>query len=129
MASVQAPANGAARPSATVFGWIGTTSPASRASDMALAPSGSTPYTRAPGRRSLTAAAIPPIRPPPPTPTTTTSTSGRSSRISSPALPWPAMTAGSSNGWQYTSPRSASSSLTRWSVSPTWAPWSTTSAP
>ena len=32
---------------------------------------------------------MPLISPPPPTPTTTTSTSGRSSRISSPALPWP----------------------------------------
>ena len=75
------------------------------------------------GRDSLSAAATPEISPPPPTPTTTTSTSGRSSRISSPIEPWPAITSGSSNGWTNVRPRSSRIRSISANVSPTWAPW------
>src|SRR5712692_3300375 len=55
------------------------------------ASSGSAPITFTAGLLSLIAVAIPLIIPPPPTGTRTVSTSGRSSRISSPIVPWPAM--------------------------------------
>ncbi len=61
------------------------------------APSACTPITRASGTRPVTAVATPAISPPPPTGTTTVSTSGHSSTISSPIVPWPAITASSSN--------------------------------
>ena len=47
---------------------------------------------------------MPAIRPAPPTGTMTTSVAGASSRISSPTVPWPAITCGSSNGWTSTLP-------------------------
>ena len=70
------------------------------------ASSGSTPMTRAPGRRLLMAVATPLANPPPPIGTRTTATSGRSSAISSPTVPWPAMIRSSSNGGMIASPRS-----------------------
>ena len=72
-----------------------------------------------PGRRSFSAAATPEIRPPPPTPTTTTSRSGRSSSSSRPIEPWPAMTAGSSNGWTNSRPSTSRSRSISAKVSPT----------
>ena len=57
--------------------------------------------------RGATAAAMPEMSPPPPTGTTTTSTSGASSSTSSPTVPWPAITRGSSKGWTSTRPVSA----------------------
>src|SRR5207237_207692 len=69
--------------------------------------------TRASGLAPFTAAAIPETRPPPPTGTTTTSTSGTSSTISSPTVPWPAITSGSSYGWTRVRPVSSISSSSR----------------
>ena len=66
---------------------------------------GSTPTTRAVGARALTAVATPEINPPPPTGTTTWVTSSTCSQSSSPTVPWPAMTAGSSKGCTITRPR------------------------
>ena len=53
---------------------------------------------------SLIAVGDPEMRPPPPTGTTTTSRSGTCSISSSPMVPWPAMTGGSSKGWTKTQP-------------------------
>ena len=55
--------------------------------------------TRVSGRSARTAVAIPHESPPPPKGTTTARTSGRSSTISSPMVPLPAITAGSLTGW------------------------------
>ena len=90
------PAYGPLRPSASERGSTVTGSPAFRLSCSAADSSGSIATTRVPGFEPLTAAAIPETRPPPPTGTSTTSVSGASSRISSPTVPWPAMTRGSS---------------------------------
>src|SRR6266487_4267273 len=94
-----APAYGPLRPSAIDFASTVTGSPAFRLSCSAGERSGSTAITRAPGRSALTAVAIPETSPPPPTWTRTRSASGRSSRISRPTVPWPAITSGSSYGW------------------------------
>ena len=66
-----------------------TGSPAASARVSLGAPAGSTPTTRASGRRRLTAVATPARRPPPPTGTSTVATSGRLSMICEPerALP------------------------------------------
>ena len=75
-----------------------TISPAANDSRASAAASGSTPTTRALGARAFTAAARPEMSPPPPTGTITLVTSGRSSPISSPTVPWPAMISASSKG-------------------------------
>jgi hypothetical protein len=56
------------------------------------------PITRILGLALLSASATPLISPPPESGTSTVSTSGRSSTISSPRVPWPAITKGSSKG-------------------------------
>jgi hypothetical protein len=70
----------------------------SRSSDSfaSAASSGSTPTIRATGASAFTAVATPDDRPPPETGTSTLVTAGRSSTISRPQVPWPAMMAGSS---------------------------------
>ena len=60
--------------------------------------SGSAVTILVPGRSALTALAIPVVRPPPPYGITTASGSGRSSSISSPIVPLPAITVGSWTG-------------------------------
>ena len=60
--------------------------------------------------RSPIAVRMPDTSPPPPTATITASASGASSSISSPTVPAPAITSGSSNGWTSVRPVSA------WSV-------------
>ena len=71
------------------------------------ASSGSTPITRTAGRMARAAAATPLASPPPPTGTRIAATSGRSSTISRPQVPWPAMIRSSSYGGITASPRSA----------------------
>ena len=71
---------------------------------MPAAPAACTPITRTFGWSIFTAAATPEASPPPPIGTTMVSTSGRSSMISSPMVPCPAMTIGSSNGWMNVAP-------------------------
>src|SRR4051812_9188437 len=112
--SMQAsPANGALNASAALRGVTGTEWPAARPEWSAVDSSGSTPMTRASGRRAFMAAAIPLTSPPPPTGTITTSGTGPSSRISSATVPWPAMTAGSLNGCTSVRPVSSISSSRR----------------
>ena len=60
--------------------------------------SGSAVTILVPGRIALTALAIPVVRPPPPYGITIASGSGRSSSISSPIVPLPAITPGSWTG-------------------------------
>ena len=60
--------------------------------------SGSAVTILVPGRSALTALAIPVVSPPPPYGITTASGSGRSSSISSPIVPLPAITPGSWTG-------------------------------
>ena len=92
-----------------------TISPRSSDSRASAASSGSTPITRTPGRRAAIAVATPLARPPPPIGTRTTARSGRSSAISSPTVPWPAMIRSSSKGGMIARPRRAAiSSATRW---------------
>ena len=57
-----------------------------------------TPMTRVFGLADFTARATPAARPPPESGTRTAARSGRSSISSRPAVPWPAMTCGSSKG-------------------------------
>ena len=76
------PANGALSPSAIDSGRIVTGLPAARACWNAFEPSGSTPTTRASGRRAFTTVAMPAIRPPPPTGTITSPASGTCSSSS-----------------------------------------------
>lgn len=86
-----------------------TSSPRRSESLACAASSGSTPTIAAPGHLARIAVAIPEISPPPLTGTTTRSTSGRSSAISSPIVPCPAITWRSSNGGTTTYPCSAAS--------------------
>ena len=72
---------------------------------------------------------MPAIRPPPPTGTTIASTSGVCSRISSPIVPWPAITSTLSNGWMNVSPSRAASSPACARASVRSAPCRTTLAP
>src|SRR6266545_3635330 len=75
--------------------------------------SGSTATTRASGFTPFTAVAIPETSPPPPTWTRITSASGTSSSISSPTVPWPAITSGSSYGCTSVRPVSSISRSSR----------------
>src|SRR2546428_5007680 len=123
------PAIGAVRPSAIVsmrssrFG-----APLSSATRIVGAPRVSTPTTRTPVRRSVSATARPAMRPPPPTATTTRPTFGSSSSISRPIVPCPAITSGSSCGWISVAPRDVRSASSR-SPSVTRSLWKTISAP
>ena len=72
---------------------------------------------------------MPPIRPPPESGTSTQSSAGRSSSSSSPIVPWPAITSGSSNGETKVRPRSAASCLATTSASSWLRPTIWTSAP
>ncbi len=65
-----------------------------------------TPTTCRSGRSAFAAVAMPAIRPPPPIATTSVSMSGCWASISSATVPWPAITARSSNGWTTVWPRS-----------------------
>ena len=71
--------------------------------------SGSIATTRASGFSPFTAVAMPETSPPPPTWTSTTSASGTSSSISTPTVPWPAITSGSSYGCTSVRPVSSTS--------------------
>ncbi len=73
-----------------------TSEPDSSEAFASAASSGSTPTTSAEGASAFTAVATPDERPPPETGTRTLVTPGRSSTISRPHVPWPAMMAGSS---------------------------------
>ena len=94
---------------------------------VSAASSGSTPITRACGHSALIAVPMPDARPPPLTGISTVATSGRSSAISSPMVPCPAMTSGWSNGGTSTPPVRATTSSATFSRCP--AAHSTTSAP
>jgi hypothetical protein len=63
------------------------------------AAAGSAPITRHPGSAPRAASAVPPMRPPPPIGAITTASVGTAQRSSRAAVPWPAMTCASSNGW------------------------------
>ncbi len=93
------------------------------------ASSGSTPMTRMPGRRPLTAAPTPLASPPPPTGTSTIAVDGRSSTISSPTVPCPAMIRSSSKGGMMARPRSAAMASARSLRSSDAGPTTTISAP
>ena len=69
--------------------------------------SGSTPQRRISGRSPLAATAQPERRPPPPHGVTIRSRSGTSSRSSRASVPWPAITASSSNGGTRVAPCSS----------------------
>ena len=75
------------------------------------------------------AVAMPDESPPPETGTRTLLTSGRSSAISSPAVPWPAMMRRSSYGSIITMPRCATRSSATWCRSSELGPVKTISAP
>ncbi len=105
----------------------GSGPPAFSASDIACAPSVSTPHTRSPGLRARNAAATPEISAPPPTLTRTSVRSPASAANSRPTVPWPASTTGSSKGWTSVSPSCCSrvmraNALSMPSVSRTDAP-------
>jgi hypothetical protein len=88
-----------------------------------------TPMTCAAGSTELVATATPEHRPPPPTGTTIVRACGHCSPISSPTVPWPAITSAWSNGWMKIAPVCSASSRARLSASSTDTPCSTTSAP
>ncbi len=74
-----------------------TRSSAARAAAMLAASAGSTPMTLVSGRMNLMKVATPAARPPPPIGTNTASIGSPCwRRISSPIVPWPAITSGSS---------------------------------
>ena len=112
IANVCSPTSRTATPSANSPTRSSTTRwPASRERFIASASTGSTPMMRTEGMTALTYAAMPASRPPPPTGMKMASRApGRWRTISSPTVPCPAMTSGSSNGWMNVSPvRDASS--------------------
>mmetsp|Transcript_6572 Transcript_6572/g.17083 ORF Transcript_6572/g.17083 Transcript_6572/m.17083 type:complete len:212 (+) Transcript_6572:618-1253(+) len=110
--SVSSPGVRTATPSqkpSTVLSTTRLSSLRARLCIIAFAPDGSTPTTRTSGRSALTYVAMPAMSPPPPTGTKMTSCVVSADfvfpfalpscvRISSPTVPWPAMTCGSSNG-------------------------------
>src|SRR5262249_3495459 len=87
------------RPSMIVRQSIVWRLPASTLSFIAGPSEDSPPMTRIFGLCALTAIATPEINPPPPIGTMTASTSGQSCAISSPSVPWPAISSSSSKGW------------------------------
>src|SRR5271157_5224468 len=91
--------NGAPMPD-TKLDWYETSTgfPADKELVIGVAVATSTASTRAPGLLALIEAAIPQLKPPPPNGTNTVSTSGKSSRISNPIVPFPAITDSSANG-------------------------------
>ncbi len=103
--------------------------PATSDVDIFAAPAGSTPTTLTPGARCLIAAATPELKPPPPTGTSTVAASGHCSRISRPAVPWPAMIIGWSKGGTMVSCRSAARASARTFRSCDVVPANVTSAP
>ena len=76
---------------------------------MASAPSVSTPQTRTCGASARKAVATPAMSPPPPMLTRTSVTVGASVANSRPAVPWAAITSGSSNGCTSVAPAATSS--------------------
>ena len=107
-----------------------TISPASRLALADGAAADSTPRTRTSGRCSLTATAMPEIRPPPPIGTTTAaSSSPNCSTSSSPRVPWPATMASSLKAWTSSEPSSSRRRSASSTASSKVAPWSTTRAP
>ena len=89
---------------------MSTGSPAASARAIASAPSVSTPQIRTPGISALIATATPEINAPPPMLTRTSVSGGASSASSTPTVPWPASTVGSSNGWTSVIPSATNSS-------------------
>ena len=103
---VSSPGLVACSPSAIVRGTgIEVRSPAASERLTSSPASGSTPMILSPGANALAAVAQPEIRPPPDTGTTSASRGPASSSSSSPTVPCPAITRGSSNGWIGWSPR------------------------
>ena len=92
-------------------------------------PAAWTPTIFTPGSRDFSASAIPAASPPPPTGITTVCTSGTWSAISSPIVPWPAITFSSSYGWMNVAPFDSTRSTAAASASSKFAPWSTAWAP
>ncbi|HXW05631.1 MAG TPA: hypothetical protein VD833_10400 [Vicinamibacterales bacterium] len=129
-ASVRSPGRTGSRPSAmlSVFGSV-TGRPASTEAFIFAAPDGSTPTTTESGFDCFTAAATPASRPPPPTGAMTAVTSGHCSRISSPAVPWPATIHSWSKGGTIVRWRAAASSSARVRRSADVVPAKITSAP
>ena len=122
---VNAPGRFTAMPSASVTtGPAGDGPPAYGAQIAAC-----TPTMRTDGSSVFTAMATPDTSPPPPTGTTTQARSARSSTSSRPSVPWPATTAGSSNGWQNAMPASSDRRRAAATASSSEAPPSTTLAP
>ena len=98
--SVFSPARRTAMPSAMVAAGLSVTAwPSASATFMEGKRAGCTPITRMRGFVSLTAQPTPAINPPPPIGAMMASTSGTCCRISSPIVPWPAITTSSSKGW------------------------------
>ncbi len=109
-AKVRSPVRFTAMPSARLCaGSRSTGLPASSAACIEGKSSVCTPTTRIPARRAFTATPMPEMRPPPPTGTTTASRSATWSSSSSPMVPWPATTPGSSKGWTKVSRSTCSS--------------------
>src|SRR5664279_3103081 len=94
-------------------GVVDTGSAAVNASNIAVAPSVSTPQIRISGASERNAVATPAISPPPPILTRTSVRSVASWTNSSPTVPCPATTAGSSNGCTGVSPAATRSSSSR----------------
>jgi hypothetical protein len=82
------------------FQSIQTGPPLRKASARAGFTSDCTPTMRMSGLRALRTLPMPQTRAPPPTGTKTVSTSGRSAKISRPMVPWPAIMAGSPQGFR-----------------------------
>ena len=89
----------------------------------------STPITSISGLIALAAVATPEISPPPPTGMINTARSGLASSISSPTVPWPAITAGSAKGCTKVRPSVSASAMAWGSALLTSSPCSTTVAP
>ena len=118
-------------PSAMVSAELtGTGFPAASDPTTGAHPATCTPITSIAGRADLSAIATPLTSPPPPTGTITRARSGTCSSSSSPSVPCPAITSGSSNGWTNAIAGScAASSCAASSASSTVAPTIRTSAP
>ena len=125
--NVTSPGRPTAIPSARVrIAGSGTGACAASDGGHAAAPAACTPTTRTP---SGTAAATPPSRPPPPVGTSTVATSGHCSTISSPTVPWPAITSTWSNGCTSTAPVRSANARASTRLSSMVAPTRCTAAP